>query len=310
MEETRRAAASPLSEPPGQHKSLKYTASVSEEAAAALNDVPAGLPMNRSTNRLQNWTRRIRAGLAAACGLLYPRRCVSCQTPLVPDSSSDAGNGPTFCPGCRRMIHAVRPPQCLCCGLPFAAPHGPNSLCQACRERPPAFRKARACATYRTHSDAPQPLRDSLLRFKYARDLRAGKALAALAAQHFPLADEQYDCLIPVPLHVQRLRWRGFNQSTLLARAVARRTDTPLTPWLLHRIRPTPAQTKLTRAERRANVRGAFQAEVSAALEDRHVLLVDDVFTSGATVEECAHTLYQNGARSVDVFTLARVIQA
>ena len=266
--------------------------------------------MNRSTNRLQNWTGRIRAGLAAACGLLYPRRCVSCQTPLAPDSPSDAGNGPTFCPGCRRMIHAVRSPQCLCCGLPFAAPHGPDSLCQACRERPPAFRKARACATYRTHGDAPQPLRDSLLRFKYERDLRAGKALAALAAQHFPLAAEQYDCLIPVPLHVRRLRWRGFNQSTLLARAVARRTDTPLAPWLLHRIRPTPAQTKLTRTERRANVSGAFQAEMSAALEDRHVLLVDDVFTSGATVEECAHTLYQNGARSVDVFTLARVIQA
>lgn len=266
--------------------------------------------MNRSTNRLQNWTGRIRAGLAAVCGLLYPRRCVSCQTPLATDSSSNAGNRPVFCPGCRRMIHAVRRPQCLCCGLPFAAPYGPDSLCQGCRERPPVFRKARAWATYRTQGDAPQPLRDSLLRFKYARDLRAGKALAALAVQHFPLAGEQYDCLIPVPLHIRRLRWRGFNQSLLIARVVARRTDTPLAPWLLHRTRPTATQTKLTRAERRANVHGAFRAEATAALKDRRILLVDDVYTSGATVDECARTLYQSGARRVDVFTLARVIQA
>lgn len=208
------------------------------------------------------------------------------------------------------MIHAVRPPQCLCCGLPFAAPHGPDSLCQGCRERPPVFRKARAWATYRTQGDAPQPLRDSLLRFKYVRDLRAGKALAALAAQNFPLADEQYDCLIPVPLHVRRLRWRGFNQSLLLARAVARRTDTPLAPRLLDRTRPTATQTRLTRAERRANVRGAFRAEATAALKDRRILLVDDVYTSGATVDECARTLYQSGVCRVDVFTLARVIQS
>ena len=174
----------------------------------------------------------------------------------------------------------------------------------------PAFRKARAWATYRTHADAPQPLRDSLLRFKYARDLRTGKALASLAAKHFPLADEQYDSLVPVPLHIRRLRWRGFNQSLLLTRVVAQRIGTPIAPWLLRRIRQTSTQTKLTPAERRANVHDAFRADASAALRDRRILLVDDVYTSGATVEECARTLYQSGARSVDVFTLARAIQA
>ena len=264
----------------------------------------------RSTRCMQDLTGHIRAALATACGLLYPRRCVNCQVLLAADSVAGLGTRPFFCSGCRRMIHALRSPQCSWCGYPFATQHNLDSPCQACREQPPAFRKARAWATYRTHSDAPQPLRDSLLRFKYAGDLRAGKALAALAAQHFPLSDEQYDCLVPVPLHIRRLRWRGFNQSVLLARAVAQRIGTLMTPWLLRRVRQTSTQIKLTRAERRANVRGAFRAEASTAIKDRHILLVDDVYTSGATVEECTRTLYQSGARSVDVFTLVRVIQA
>lgn len=255
-------------------------------------------------------TGHIRAALATACGLLYPRRCVNCQMTLAADSVVSPGTRPCFCSGCWRAIHTLRPPQCSRCGYPFAAPHGPDLLCQACREQPPAFRKARAWATYRTHSDAPQPLRDTLLRFKYAGDLRAGKALASLAAKHFPLADEQYDYLVPVPLHIRRLRWRGFNQSVLLARRVAQRIGTPIIPWMLRRVRQTPTQTKLTRAERRANVRDAFQTDASVALRDRRILLVDDVYTSGATVEECTRTLYQSGVRSVDVFTLVRVIQA
>lgn len=264
----------------------------------------------RTKGHMDKWAGCIRTALGAVGGLVYPARCASCLVPLAVALSAAGSRQPAFCTACRHRIHALRPPLCSCCGRPFAAPHGPDLVCQTCRERPPAFRKARAWATYRTHGDAPQPLRQSLLRFKYARDLRSGKALAALALQHFPLADEDYDCVVPVPLHVQRLRWRGFNQAVLLARAVGRHIDTPLAPWLLSRPRPTPAQTRLNRSERRVNVRGAFRVDTPAEAQGRRVLLVDDVYTSGATVEECARTLYQSGARSVDVFTLARVIEA
>ena len=145
--------------------------------------------------------------------------------------------------------------------------------------------------------------------------MRAGKALAGLTVHYFSLAQEQsaghtadYDRVIPVPLHLTRLRWRGFNQSLILARAIGQHINTPVDPWLLSRTRPTSPQTKLSREERRANVRGAFRMNTPALAKGKRFLLVDDVYTSGATVEECARTLYQNEARSVDVFTLARVV--
>ena len=127
--------------------------------------------------------------------------------------------------------------------------------------------------------------------------MRAGKVLAALTAHHFSLAREQgagqagatgYDRVIPVPLHPTRLRWRGFNQSLILARAIGQRINTPVDPWLLSRIRPTPPQTQLSKEDRRANVRGAFRVHTPTLAKGKRVLLVDDVYTSGATVEECA----------------------
>lgn len=119
---------------------------------------------------------------------------------------------------------------------------------------------------------------------------------------------EDYDNIIPVPLHILRLRWRGFNQSLIFARAIGQRIKVPVDPWLLSRTRPTPPQTKLSREDRRANVRGAFQVHTPVRVKGKRLLLVDDVYTSGATVEECARTLYQSEARSVDVFTVARVV--
>ncbi len=145
--------------------------------------------------------------------------------------------------------------------------------------------------------------------------MRAGKTLAGLTAHCFSRTQEQgaeqaegHDRIIPVPLHLTRLRWRGFNQSLILARAIGQRINTPVDPWLLSRTRPTRPQTKLSREDRRANVRGAFRVNTPGLAKGKRLLLVDDVYTSGATVEECARTLYQNGARSVDVFTLARVV--
>ncbi len=258
---------------------------------------------------MQAWLHRVNTAARTALTLLYPWRCLNCHVCLPPDQ--------TFCLTCQRWIQCIHSPLCTCCGRPFASGVGPDHMCHQCSNRRPVFRQARAWAAYRTPSDSPQPLRQSLLGFKYGRNMRAGKALAGLTAHHFPLVQERqaeqadredYDRIIPVPLHISRLRWRGFNQSLIFARAIGQRIKAPVDPWLLSRSRPTPPQTKLSREDRRANVRGAFQVNTPAQAKGKRVLLVDDVYTSGATVEECARTLYQNGARSVDVFTVARVV--
>ena len=172
----------------------------------------------------------------------------------------------------------------------------------------PVFRQTRASASYQTGIDTSQPLRNALLRFKYARDLRAGAYLATLSTAHFPLSHQDYDATLPVPLLIDPLRWRGFNQSRLLARAIGKRWVLPLDPLLLIRTRPTPPQTQLDKESRRANVRKAFHVDSPTQVQGKKLLLVDDVYTSGATVEECARTLYHGGARVVDVFTLTGAV--
>ncbi|MGB7949152.1 MAG: ComF family protein [Candidatus Binatia bacterium] len=122
------------------------------------------------------------------------------------------------------------------------------------------------------------------------------------------LAECHVDLIVPVPLHPKRLRWRGFNQSLLLARQVSRKYDVPVDPFLLDRRRETLTQTELTEEERRRNVRGAFETDPKKSLKGRRVLLVDDVYTSGATVNECSRVLMRAGAREVTVLTLARTI--
>jgi len=122
------------------------------------------------------------------------------------------------------------------------------------------------------------------------------------------LSQVEIDFIIPVPLHPKRLRWRGFNQAVLLARQVSRLTRVPLDPFVLDRRRETPPQTQLAEDERRANVRGAFSLHREKSIEGKSVLLVDDVFTSGATVNECSRTLTQGGAKQVNVLTFARTM--
>lgn len=238
--------------------------------------------------------------LAAVLTALFPQRCLGCRVATSLDQP--------FCPACQRFIHPIEPPFCSCCGVPFVTDVGPNHLCSHCQEQPPAFRQARSWAVYSGSSSTPHPLNEAIQQFKYQRRLSTGKALASLAATCCALEAERHDVIVPVPLHLDRLRWRGFNQSLLLARAIGQARRIPVDPFLLERIRPTTPQTQLKGKERRSNVRGAFRVSDAKRLAEKTVLLIDDVYTSGATTQECAHALRRSGAAAVDVFTLARAV--
>jgi ComF family protein len=152
------------------------------------------------------------------------------------------------------------------------------------------------------------PLRRVVQKFKYGRRVSLGKPLGQLLAQGCKefLQECPVDMIIPVPLHPKRLRWRGFNQSILLARQVSRAYNIPLDPFVVYRSKETPPQTQLTEAERRKNMRGVFSLNPQKSIDGKRVLLVDDVYTSGATVNECSRCLRQGGAKEVYVLTLAR----
>lgn len=167
---------------------------------------------------------------------------------------------------------------------------------------------ARACATYVASAPASAPLKRALQRYKYVPDVSLAPALGRLLLVHCPLTPASYDVLVPVPLHIRRLRWRGFNQAQLLARHVARQNRLPLDPFALERTRATDPQVELDDDARRRNVNGAFVVPDAARVRGRRVLLVDDVYTTGATANECSRTLLRAGARHVDVLVLARAI--
>jgi ComF family protein len=132
-----------------------------------------------------------------------------------------------------------------------------------------------------------------------------GSFLVEYRDPEFPFSD--LDLILPVPLHPGRLRQRGFNQSLLLARYFGRKHSIPLDFTALQRSRPTPPQTQLSGSQRQTNVRGAFQVRRPEGVSEKRILLIDDVFTTGATVRECAKVLLGAGAKQVDVLTLARV---
>ncbi|HSE04620.1 MAG TPA: ComF family protein [Methylomirabilota bacterium] len=177
-------------------------------------------------------------------------------------------------------------------------------LCRSCRRRAPAFDYGRAAAPY------DGVMREAVHAFKFVgrRALAAplGDLLAELGAAALPAG--MPDLLVPVPLHPRRERERGFNQATLLARRLGRAWGCPVRGDVLIRAVATPSQTELDAAARRANVRRAFRLRRPACVAGRHVVLVDDVLTTGATLSECARCLREAGAALVGVLTVARVV--
>jgi ComF family protein len=176
--------------------------------------------------------------------------------------------------------------------------------CDRCRRHPPAFRSARAVALYLPAATGLNPLARAVQHLKYGGRRGVAETLGALLAERYPFADDAL--LVPVPLHHRRLRTRGFNQAVLLARALARRRHLALAPRALVRTRVTRAQPGLAATARRANLAGAFAVRRADLVAGRHVVLVDDVLTSGATADACARALRAAGATAVDVYTVGR----
>ena len=227
--------------------------------------------------------------------LVFPPRCPACARRRA---------RPSLCHICLANIPRVHSPLCPTCGVPFHG-CGPDHECSGCLTKRRYFNRARACAVYGGIIGADNPLALALHRYKYGCDVTLAPTLGKFLADYCPLTVD-HDLLVPVPLHINRLRWRGFNQALLLAKPLAKHCSAQLHPFVLCRTRATQPQVGLGEAERRSNIAGAFAVRDAALVRNRSVLLLDDVYTTGATVNECARTLRRAGARQVDVLVLAR----
>ena len=208
------------------------------------------------------------------------------------------------CPSCRTGIQPIASPICTVCGNMFRSRSGHDHLCGDCIRRPKPYRRARAAAVY-----APG-LVELVHCLKYGGRTKLavplGELLLCAFGRYWPCAG--IDLIQPVPLHLTRLRQRGFNQAHLLIQAWKKVPKLDIVTDLLVRVRRTVSQTGLGRAERRRNIRRAFRVKKPHRVRGKRILLIDDILTTGATVEECARELLRSGAGQVDVLTLARVV--
>lgn len=232
----------------------------------------------------------------ALIDLLLPSFCLACEKPLGPAPEL------LFCLECLEKIHCIQSPLCPCCGRVYRKAAGGDHHCGACLARPHHFNVARALFLYE------EPVKEVIHRFKYQGKTVCLPSFANFARTMLPgLAElEGADWILPVPLHPTRLRERGFNQSLLLARAFFPK-DRRISLDLLIRSRPTEPQTSFNGAARRTNLKNAFTVTGPQRIAKKKILLIDDVFTTGTTVNECARVLKKAGASEVVVLTLARV---
>jgi len=219
---------------------------------------------------------------------------------------------PWLCPVCIRGLTVVESPICTCCGLPFKSRQGTDHLCGDCVTSPKKFGMARAPLIYE------QILTEVIHCFKYKGKIQLADCLAELLLTAFRLFwdPERIDVIIPVPLHIKRLRKRGFNQSYLLIRnwntlAGQYFSNPPgfrIERDILVRTVATAPQTAFGRSRRATNLKNAFELKGRDAIRDKRILLIDDVYTTGSTVQECTGVLLGQGARQVDILTLARAV--
>ena len=228
--------------------------------------------------------------------LLYPPVCQLCR-----EHRAEAHDG-YVCAKCWSHVRFIRAPFCERCGLPFAGDLTTVFVCTNCNDLKLHFTSARSAVVART------VVLEAIHRFKYSRALWFENFLAALLIREAApvLAKGNWHGIVPVPLHPVKLREREFNQAALLAAQLARATKIPLNEKILRRVHPTATQTLLTRDERAANMKNAFIVRKGTRLAGKRIVLLDDVFTTGATTNACAKALQVAGAAEVCVWTVAR----
>jgi ComF family protein len=234
--------------------------------------------------------------LTDGLNLLYPPVCQLCH-----GHRAEAREG-FVCAKCRSHVRFIRAPFCDRCGLPFDGDLTTAFVCTNCNDLKLHFTSARSAVV------AKGVVLEAIHRFKYSRALWFENFLAGLLVRAAVpvLARGTWHHIVPVPLHPVKRREREFNQAALLAAPLARAAKIPLNEKLLQRVNPTATQTLLTRDERAANMKSAFAVRQGTRLRGKRIVLVDDVFTTGATTNACARALRAAGAAEVCVWTVAR----
>ncbi len=240
----------------------------------------------------------MRAHLKALLDVILPPRCGGCGEPV--------DETPGLCGECWSRLTFITHPFCEQCGFPFELEIQGELLCGPCLKSPPPYTKLRSVFCYEEKS------KDLILRFKHGDATHLTPLLVTWMARTSEDLLQETDLILPVPLHWVRLMKRGYNQAALLARGLSKKTGIPYVPDILKRVRSTVSQGHLSSVERRKNVSRAFCVRETARrkLLEKRVLLVDDVFTSGATVTECVKALKKSGVNDVFVLTLARVVKS
>jgi competence protein ComFC len=238
---------------------------------------------------LKNW-------LNTGLGFFYPNVCQLCENERATAKDGFVGAK------CWQQVRFIRPPFCERCGLPFQGNLTTKFECTNCREMELHFSSARSAVVAKT------VVLEAIHRFKYQRALWFENFLADLLIREAApsLRDQNWNFIAPVPLHSLKEREREFNQAEILARRLSVATKIPLNTKLLRRVNSTMTQTRLTKQQRAENMRGAFAIRNGVKLSSEKIILVDDVFTTGATTSACAHALKTAGAGEVCVWTAAR----
>lgn len=243
----------------------------------------------RVAGKLQTWFR-------AATGLIYPEVCQLCKNRRATVESG------LVCDRCWSHVRFIRAPFCERCGLPFAGDLTAPFNCTNCRELELHFTSARSAVVAKT------VVLEAIHRFKYSQALWFENFLGDLLVREAApvLAGHGWDFIVPVPLHPLKQREREFNQAERLATHLSRAAQIPLHRKLLRRVNPTATQTLLNREQRAANMKNAFIVPDRKKLAGKRIVLLDDVFTTGATTNACAQALRRAGAAEACVWTVAR----
>ncbi len=247
-------------------------------------------------SRLSQIMAALRLPLRLALDMALPPLCPSCRDPV--------GDGGGLCATCWSKLSPIERPFCEKLGIPFTYDPGPGVYSMQAIADPPAYARARAAVRY------DEIARTIVHALKYGDRLDLAPVMARWMSRAGAELVSDADLIMPVPLHWRRMWARRFNQSATLCQLLSRASGVSTNFTALKRVKATPQQVGLSKSERAINVQGAFRVDAAgrAEIAGRHILLVDDVLTSGATVDACARALLRAGARQVDVLVFARVV--